>query len=103
MFKIDAEPTFPAKLTIVGQSRTQELNVVFRHKTRSEYAELMDKVAKLQVDAADAFLQLVESWDADAELSAANVKRLDEQQPGALFAIIGDGYSEALSVARKGN
>ncbi len=102
MFKIKADPTFDANIVIVGQGREQTMNVTFKHMLRDDYSALLQKVADGKMDSADAILKLVEKWDADAELSKANVKLLCEHQPGADWAII-TGYSEALTVARKGN
>lgn len=102
MFKILSEPTFDATLTIVGQGREQKLTVTFRHKTRSEYVDMLQKISKGKLAADDAILQLVESWDADAELSKESIRKLQDHQPGSDWAIL-TGYGEALVVARKGN
>lgn len=102
MFKIDPEPTFKASLTIVGQGREQVLNVVYRHKQRSDYIALLDRVRAGDVQVSDALLQLVESWDADGPLNAETIAKLQEAQPGVDWAIV-SGYTEALTVARKGN
>lgn len=102
MFKIKADPTFDASLTIVGQGREQTLKVTFRHKTRTEYADMLQAMSKGKLDTPSAILQLVEKWEADAELNKENVKALCDHQPGADWAII-TGYGEALTVARKGN
>lgn len=105
MFKIAGNPTFDASLTIVGQGREQVLNVTFRHKTHAQYSELLLKLAdpkKHKLDTADAVLELVEKWDADADLTRENIVALREAQPGADWAII-TGFGEALTVARKGN
>lgn len=102
MFDVKAPETFEATLTIVGQGREQKLPVVFRHKTRTEYSELLESVSKGEVKDVDAVLALVESWQANADLSAETLKALDDAQPGALWAIV-TGYSHALAVARKGN
>lgn len=101
-FKIKADPTFDTTLTIVGQGREQKLALTYRHKTRSEYAELLKQVSEGKLDIVDAVLALVEKWDADAPLNAESVKLLQEQQPGAEWAIVSE-YSNALAVARKGN
>lgn len=102
MFKIKADPTFDATLTIVGQGREQKLNVTFKHKPRAEYVELLEKVGKGETPVADALLSLLAKWDADAELSAKSLALLQEEQPGADWAIL-SAYGEALAVARKGN
>lgn len=102
MFKIKADPTFDAALTIVGQGREQQLNVTFKHKPRADYAAMLQKIVDGKLEAADALLQLVAKWDADAELNKASIKVLQDEQPGCDWAII-TAYSEALTVARKGN
>lgn len=102
MFSIEPNPTFKASLVITGQGREQTLNVVYRHKPRSEYITLLEKVRAGDVPVADALLQLVESWDADAPLDADTITKLQESQPGIDWAIV-SGYTDALTVARKGN
>lgn len=102
MFKINANPTFDAVLEIVGQGRSQKLVLTFRHMLASEYADMLQSIADGKLEAADAILRMVEKWDADVELSVASIKLLQEQQPGAEWAII-SGYAEALKVERKGN
>jgi hypothetical protein len=102
MFKVAANPTFNACLTIVGQGREQQLNVTFKHKPRADYLALLEAVGKGDKSVADAILEVVEKWDADAELSVESIELLQEQQPGADWAIL-SGYGEALAVARKGN
>jgi hypothetical protein len=101
MFKIEANPTFEACLTIVGQGREQQLNVTFKHKTRAAYLELLENVGKGDVSVPDALLSLIDKWDADADLSAKSIELLQENQPGADWAIL-SGYGEALAVSRKG-
>lgn len=102
MFKIAANPTFDAALVMKGQGREQTLNVTFRHKPKSEYLALIQDIRDGKVSPADAVLQLVEKWDADAELNRESVDLLAEQQPGCDWAIV-EGYGQALAVARKGN
>lgn len=102
MFKIKADPTFDAVLTIIGQGREQVLKVTFRHKTRSVYAALLQSMSEGKLEAPDLLLQLIEKWDADAELNLASLAVMQEHQPGMDWAII-TGYGDALTVARKGN
>ncbi|GAP66829.1 hypothetical protein MBSD_n2144 [Mizugakiibacter sediminis] len=102
MFSIKANPTFDAAITIIGQGREQQLNVTFKHKPRTEYLALLDKIGKGETSVADALLALLDKWDADADLSAKSLALLQEQQPGADWAIL-QAYGEALVVARKGN
>lgn len=102
MFKIKSDPTFEANIVIVGQGREQTLVVTFKHMPRSDYSDLLQKTADGKLASEELVLKLVEKWNADAELSKANIKLLCDQQPGADWAII-TAYSEALAVARKGN
>lgn len=102
MFKIDAEPRIPASLTIVGQARTQTLKLVYRHRSKGEYASLMERLAKGEIDLVDAVLDVVESWEADGPLDRVTLVRLQEQQPGADFAIL-NGFGEAIAVERRKN
>jgi hypothetical protein len=102
MFKIAANSTFDASLTIVGQGREQKLNVTFRHKMQDDHLAMLEKISSGELKTEDAILDIVEKWDADAELSAESIKLLQQQQPGADWAIL-SGYGQALAVARKGN
>jgi hypothetical protein len=102
MFKIKADPTFNAALTIIGQGREQKLTLTFRHRSRAEYLAMLDKLSTGEIEPADALLDIVEKWDADADLPRENILLLQENQPGADLAIL-QGYGEALAVARKGN
>lgn len=102
MFKINAEPTFDATLTIIGQGREQQLKVTFKSKTRTEYLDMLKSIGNNELDMIDALLSILTAWDADADLNAASIKQLQEQQPGCDWAII-NGYGSALGVARKGN
>lgn len=102
MFQIKSNPTFDATLTIVGQGREQQLNVTFKHKPRKDYLALLEKVGKGETPVSDALLSLLAKWDADGDLSAKSIELLQEEQPGADWAIL-SGYGEALAVARKGN
>jgi len=101
-FQVKANPTFDATITIVGQGREQKLAVTFRHKTRSEYAEIVRQAIESSATDADIVVQILDKWDADVPLDTAGLKLLDEHQPGATRAII-EAYGEALSVARRKN
>ncbi len=102
MFTVKAPETISASLSIKGQGREQTLKLVYRHKPRKDYADLLQAIGKGKKSAEDAVLELVESWEADAELSADVLKQLDEDQPGCMWAIL-TGYGKALTVEREGN
>jgi hypothetical protein len=102
MFKIQANPTIDAKLTLIGQGREQVLELTFKHSTRSDYLQLLSDVREEKRKPEDALASLIEKWNADMAVSADAMKALDEHQPGALMAIL-NAYGDALVVARKGN
>lgn len=97
MFKIEQDPTFSGSIKIKSLGREQTLDVTFRAKTRTEYQTLISEKTGEEV-----FLALVEKWDADAPLDKASVAKLEEHQPGAVWAVIGY-YGESLLAARSGN
>lgn len=101
-FKVKAPETIVATVTMVGQGREQKLEVTFRHMLRSEYMDLLQQIREGHLDAAAAVLRVLSSWDADVPLDADGVGLLQENQPGADWAIL-MGYGDALGVARKGN
>lgn len=102
MFKIQPAPTFEASITIVGQGREQKLEATFVAFTRTEYGELLKKIADGEAEPADVVLKIMQKWNADGPLDKATINLLDEHQPGACWAIL-TGYGQALTVARKGN
>lgn len=102
MFTVKAPERINATLSLEGQGRKQTLKLVYRHKPRKDYAALLDKVGKNKISGEDAVLELVESWEADADLTADVLRQLDEDQPGILGAIL-FGYGKALTVSREGN
>lgn len=102
MFKVKPPETFPATMLLKGQGREQTLKAVCKHMPRSGYIALLDQVAKGEVSPEDAVMRLFESWEADAELSAATIKQLADDQPGIDWALI-NGYGAALAVALRGN
>lgn len=101
-FQIKAPETFPIMMTLVGQGREQVFKAVGRHMGRKRYLALLDSIGKGEISEADGILQLLASWDADTDLSAASLELLEDEQPGMQWAII-NGYGASLAVARKGN
>jgi hypothetical protein len=97
MFKIEQEPTFPGSIKIVSLGREQTMEVTFRAKTRTQYQDILKEKS-----GEEAFLELVETWNVDAPLDKSGVAKLEEHQPGAVWAVIAH-YGEALLAARKGN
>lgn len=102
MFSVKPPERIPASLTITGQGREQTLKLVYRHTPRKEYGALLEAIGKEEITPEAGVLKLVESWEADAELSAPVLSQLEEDQPGAIWAIL-SGYSQALAVGREKN
>lgn len=108
MFRILPNPTFEASVKLVSHGEVQTLNLTFRAKPADEYQAMLtaisnEKDAKKAADAmADAFVQLVEKWDADMELNRESVLALNNHRPGSVWLII-DAYGEKMIAARKGN
>lgn len=108
MFKIQPEPTFPASLTLVSHGQEQMLELTLRAKPVEEYDALLATIRKAKAGDAtiaaitDAFLALVESWNADQELSKASVTELNRHRPGAPWRVV-EAYGEWVVAARKGN
>jgi len=97
MFEIEQQPTFPGSIKIKSLGRVQTMEVTFRAKTRDEYQALVkDKTGE------EVFLELVEKWDANIPLSKEGVQKLEQHQPGAVWAVIGY-YGEQLLAVREGN
>jgi hypothetical protein len=103
MFKIEANPTFSARVSIgVPGGPTADLNCVFRHKTQEQYREFFSEAAVTGRTDAQAIFEIVDSWDADAPLTVDNVARLISNHHGAAWAIL-DTYARELTQARRGN
>ena len=103
MFRIKANPTFPATVKIRAPGgEVQELPVVFRHKRRDEVKEFFKEAADTSRPDVDCILDLVESWEADDKLSADSVEELMQNYPSAAQAIF-NSYIEELVSARLGN
>lgn len=103
MFKIKANPTFPAKVEIRAPGgEILSLPVVFRHKRKDDVQAFFAEAAEKNRSDVDCILDLVESWEADAPLSADSVKELMQEYPSAPARIF-DKYMSELLEARLGN
>lgn len=102
MYEIMAPETIATTLTMVGQGREQKLRLVYRHKTLDEYGALLDDLREGRITPTQGVMVLVESWEASMPLSEQTLATLNQQQPGAVWAIV-EGYGQSLAVARKGN
>lgn len=102
MFKIEADPTFPATLTLIGQGREQKLQLVYRYTTPDDYTAMISDIAEDRRTVSEVILALCESWDADGTLDEASLARLHKARPGVAWAIVA-AYGDAMIHARKGN
>lgn len=120
--------TFVRTIEIVNiNGGTDAINITYKYRTRLQYAELVDQqiaaaktlaestapddaapktvVERVSADdaaGADAVLQIAEGWDLDDEFNAANLAQLEDENPGALYAIT-LAYRAALLDARVKN
>lgn len=90
---------------------TADLEMVFKYKTRTEYGDLMDSLAKIESEdevktVKDAYkrgndadagfiLKIAEGWDLDDAFTKANVAKMVEEFPAAA-AVIFDEYKNAI-------
>ena len=101
-----------------------EIDVQFQYRTRTEYAEFISGLYPPTTEASDIALAAnfevvgaaekgldkdaehvlgaVRSWDLDDDLSMASAKRLADEFPGAVAAIISD-YRMAITEGRAKN
>ena len=103
MFKIKANPTFPATVKIRAPGgEVQELPVVFKHMRKDDVKGFFEQAAEKNRSDVDCILDLVESWKADSDLSAASVAELLQNYPASAHAIF-NCYMAELIDARLGN
>ena len=103
MFKIKANPTFPATVKIRAPGgEVQDLQVVFRHKRKDEVLAFFKEASDKQREDVDCILDLIESWEADTPLSKDSVTDLIQNYASASAAIF-QTYMTELVTARLGN
>jgi hypothetical protein len=103
MFRIKANPTFPVTVKIRAPGgEVQELKVVFRHKRRDDVKKFFEEASEKSRSDVECLLELIESWEADAKLSADSVGELLQNYPSSAHAIFAS-YMEELIDARLGN
>jgi hypothetical protein len=101
------------------------IEVSFRYRTRKEFGEFIDSLAaasklkrlvgdddkpfsmtELMEEAAgtnaEYLLAVIDGWNLDEELTAANVQQLSDELPGAAAAIM-EAYRAAIVEGRLGN
>jgi len=103
MFKIKANPTFPATVKIRAPGgEVQELPVVFKHMRKDDVKGFFETASEKNRGDVECILDLVESWKADMDLSPESVGELIQNYPTAAHAIFAC-YMQELIDARLGN
>jgi hypothetical protein len=82
MFKLIANPTFPAKVGIpVAGGSPVNVVFIFKHRTKTQYAEWLDSLGKRKGTSGDldTFLDMVDGWiEDDAEAKKFDAEGLSE-------------------------
>lgn len=115
--------SFSAAVSIPVFDGTEQINIRYIYRRKTEYAQLMDAFTKeiqkpkKQTEKAntmhdvvmdtingnvDFVLKIAEGWDLSDEFNASNIAKLDDEYPGAIKAII-DTYEKALFEGRVKN
>lgn len=101
---------------------TGSITVTFKYRTRTEFGKLVDELmasakaapagdgefslSDLMARTNDSngayLLKVVDGWDLDAPLTAANAQQLADEIPAAAAAIM-EGYRTAITEGRLGN
>lgn len=109
MFKLVHSPTFTAKahITIPGQDKPGEINVVWRHKTRAQLQDWIKRSANGNDE--EILAEVIEGWsgvtDADGQViaySRESLVQLLETFP-ASGADLWRAYTRELTTARAKN
>ena len=104
MFKIKANPIFPCvvKVPVAGEG-TADLKLTFKHKTRAEAADFVNRARSFNGTDGEFLGEIVEGWsDVDTEYSPDAMTKVCQNYAGAGPAII-DAYLDELGVARLKN
>lgn len=103
MFKIKANPTFPATVKIRAPGGdVQDLKLVFRHKRKDDVKAFFVEAAEKSRKDEECLLDLIESWEADQPLSVESLAELTQNYPASAQAIF-TAYMQELIDARLGN
>lgn len=119
--KLAVNPTFQAKVGIpLASGEKTDVLMTFKHRTRTEYAEMMASFSRKPGDSdaigddlavaaraglkrdVDAVMSMVTAWDLEDEFNRENVELLLENYFGAASAIY-ETYGQALQGSRRGN
>lgn len=104
MLKLQAEPTFKAKVGIpipgVERAKRPQVVFVFRHMSRADFEQFKQDDGEKD---ATTMMRICAGWEGvDGDFSAENFERLLQAYPGAAF-VIATAYAEELYGNRLGN
>ena len=104
MFQINPNPTFTATVDIpAAGGRIEKLKLTFKHKTRDDTLEYLQRPVVEGEDDATVLLEIIAGWeDVDAEFSREALNQLVQNYPGAPRAIF-QAYAAELTGQRRGN
>lgn len=104
MFKLKPAITFAYPVDIPrADGDDASLNFIFRHKTRDEFRDFLNRAGEAKQDDIDPLLEIIEGWkDVDGEFSPQALRQLVQDFHGAPAAIL-SGYVAALTEGRRGN
>lgn len=103
MLKLKADPTFKAKVDIPAPGGAASIKVEFRHMTKAQYAEFIEKESKSKRTDEEALMDIVVGWDGvDTEFSKDAVRELCQQYHKAATAIV-TTFIDSLTQAKSGN
>jgi hypothetical protein len=102
--------TLPSTLTVIGQGDSISFKITYHNRKQSEVEAVMnapipdgaDPVEAMTSNIEKCILFVVESWDAEYELSPEGLRELEDDRPGMKVALI-EGYHKARSMARAKN
>lgn len=101
MFKLQAEPTFDAKVSIpVAGGKSVPVVFTFKHRLAKDLLD-WDKAIKEKTDA-EAFADMVVGWEIDEPFTPENVQVLLANRIGLPRAVY-EVYIEELTRAREKN
>lgn len=95
-------PTFKAPVSIpVAGCEPVSVDFTFKHKTLDEAKAWFETIDDNE-SGESKILEVVESWDLEDELTAENLRQLNQNYIGSLGEIA-KGYMKALFLAKRGN
>lgn len=103
MLKIQANPTFNARVEIPTPDGPVAIKMVFKHMDTDTYNEFIKREAELQRSNEDAILDIAEGWSGvDGDFTRENIATVCKQYHAAAGAIV-TAFITELTQAKAGN